>query len=65
MNKEIEQYLRNEVDEFEKEIEKTSRIMTNMIINCGKDDIGVNECIKTIKYYTNKKAKVINLLKML
>lgn len=54
MTKELREWLKNEIENAEKEIKNATNLKSELIKNCGENDIGVEECNKVIEYNRNR-----------
>lgn len=58
----IERFLKDELTKAVIERTKAEEALVNVIVNCGKNDIAVEEYVKTIKYYRNRIVELKELM---
>lgn len=58
----VKNWLEREIKLAEIELEKNEKSLVNVILNCGKDDIAVDEYTHTIKYYRNRIVELKELI---
>lgn len=63
MNKEIKNYLENELAYYTKELKTQLEKLEYLIVAYTEKDLTVAECYKQIIYLAEKKRKLIQLLK--